>query len=1183
MRKSRALALVALVVMGALVPVWSPVVVSAAEETGTFAGEVSIEMDAATDGSTSRYELADASKAENFSVELTGRESTEQESVSGTALSDGEMLPVTAAGTNAPTGPANGQPEVTFMGVEETRQTFWAGSASDGSTDSISVGGNKLPVNSTVTFTGRSNTSDASWTATSQSDGATESISVDGNVVPKNQQITLTGRETAMWVNSSGSNITPSSTHSIITGNLPSVGPATGDPQLTVTGHATTHQRAGSPEHGWRNKPILGSYSSKPIHGELTFKDLEGKVSSVSLNATVDYGDPSQATVDIYMVNEGHDQTYGEGTVVKSGWTPPSSGGEITIDLDSTFVADGGRTTVEFVTTGGVDDTWKSLRISSMSEADGRDSLSYKRGGDTYTSTLDPDIEATVSPTNVAVSDGHGNSTSFGDLSDGESVTKSMPLAADATDLQFSGGGGALDYQLVKQDRYAPANPTVDIDGDGSPDASYSGILSPGESVSRDLSSLQAGTQSVMTSVDEGSVDWKIEADEVTATENPKVDVGADGSIDGTYEGVLQSGETVTVSLLNLDNGTNELAFATTTMGFDWEINADERSVTENPQLDFDGDSTPEASYSGVLEPGETVTRGVDLSLGSHETVVSTRSWSRVSVAVNYTEISESVNPSVTVNGYEAAFDGTLAKNETTELNVSTAWLANGTNTVEVGVGESLSAEAPAARVGVDYYHTAATSHSTSYNSTAWTEERTINKTFVDDQQDATLQLPFHDSVVNIKTLEIARNGSEYTRMDSANYEYDAESAVVTVKLGDMEANESVSVHAKGWRVKVNDGDITIREPTLPGDRLDTAIEVTEKGENFWLGIQNQRIVHTYNESWSQPEEYSQVTADGAQRVHLPNAGEGATARVEYTPLEVTPERGDAEVHIEDLDAQQFHLDPGRTNGGPVTIRWLNAVEDKSYALWSVTHSDTRTVEKAGADGVVFVDDDSPETLQIIASENAGDSGIGGPFGLGQSLQGGLVLALVAGSVGLVYWLQRRYGSRGYGRRDVLVLLTTAGAVTLLGMEIVAPGSASGLISSGTVPILGGAVLAILGLYYGIDYLPGGRRLKIGYLGVGVAFVGILALEVLAPGSISGTLGPVIAEALDPAIRLGGLAGVGLATYALYRWLFGNSSSGSGSSSSSSGGSSSEDDSAMTQVIVQDNDDSVTTSSGGDD
>ncbi|WP_135807446.1 hypothetical protein [Halorussus marinus] len=1170
MRKSRALALVALVVVGALVPMWSPVLVSAAEETGTFAGAVSIEMDAATDGSTSRYELADASKAGNFSIELTGRESTEQESVSGTALSDGEMLPVTAAGTNAPTGPANGQPEVTFTGVEETRQTFWDGVASDGSTDSISVGGNMQPENQTVTVTGQESTSSNSWAATSQSNGESTSISVGGNVPPENQTVTFTGQESATWNNQSGT-LSAGGSDSINTGNLEPTGPSNGDPKITVTPEPTTVS----------NYDQAGSYTdmlTKFAGSEMRVPNSPSHITDVTLHMA-QTSNESNLTADIYLHQQGMDGSTGDGTLVKENWQPPTgSDHTLNVDLDNTFVRNTSSSTVflEFKLTGGTDnDNYHNYAIEAR---ENRNWGGYWYNGDYL--DMGPKIEfGGTNTSRVSISDGVGGSVRFGNITS----TAAKPIDMGSTNTLSMSGTGTVDYQLEKKDRTGTEDPAIDVDGDGGADASYSGVLTDGETATVSVSELSSGSVSVETMLSGAPTDWTIEADEVTATEDPAIDVDADGSIDVSKSGVLRGGETATLQMSSLDPGTNELAFASPGAGFDWKIDVKERIVTENPQLDIDGDSTPEASYSGLLEPGETVTRGVDLSLGSHEMVVSTQSWSTVSVATDYTEISESVNPNVVINGYEASYDGTLSAGETTTLNVSTDWLANETNVVEVGVGESLSTNAPAARVGVDYYHTAATSHSTSYNSTAWTEERTINKTFIDEQANATLELPFHDSVVNIKELEIARNGSEYTRMDSADYEYDAESAVVTVDLGDVEANESVSVHARGWRVKVNNGDITIREPTLPGDRLDTAIEVTGKDENFWLGIQNQRIVHTYNESWGQPEEYSQVTADGAQQVYLPNAGEGATTRVEYTPLEVTPERGDAVVHIEDLDAQQFHLDQGRTNGDAVTIRWLNAVEDKSYALWSVTHSDTRTVEKAGADGVVFTDDDSAETLQIIASENAGDSGIGGPFGLGQSLQGGLVLALVAGSVAVVYWLQRRYGSRGYGRRDVLVLLTTAGAVTLLGMEIVAPGSASGLISSGTVPILGGAVIAILGLYYGIDYLPGGRRLKIGYLGVGVAFVGVLALEVLAPGSISGTLGPTIAEALDPAIRLGGLAGVGLATYALYRWLFGNSSSGSDSSSSSSGGSSSEDGSAMTQVIVQDNDDSVSTSSGGDD
>jgi hypothetical protein len=103
--------------------------------------------------------------------------------------------------------------------------------------------------------------------------------------------------------------------------------------------------------------------------------------------------------------------------------------------------------------------------------------------------------------------------------------------------------------------------------------------------------------------------------------------------------------------------------------------------------------------------------------------------------------------------------------------------------------------------------------------------------------------------------------------------------------------------------------------------------------------------------------------------------------------------------------------------------------------------------------------------------------------------------------------------------------------------------------------------------------------MQLAYLGLGVTFVGLLALEVLAPGSVSGALAPMLASSLDPAVRLGGLAAVGLATWAVYRWVFQNS----GSSSSDSGSSDDDGDGGSTTIINVDDNDTVSASTGGDD
>ncbi|WP_372910869.1 hypothetical protein [Salinigranum sp.] len=89
---------------------------TAAQQTST----VSLVETNVTSGSSFEYELGDYDRVEDFTVELTGAVAREDDVDSGTVTEDGQTLPVSIAGTSEPTGPADGEPELTLTAETQT-------------------------------------------------------------------------------------------------------------------------------------------------------------------------------------------------------------------------------------------------------------------------------------------------------------------------------------------------------------------------------------------------------------------------------------------------------------------------------------------------------------------------------------------------------------------------------------------------------------------------------------------------------------------------------------------------------------------------------------------------------------------------------------------------------------------------------------------------------------------------------------------------------------------------------------------------------------------------------------------------------------------------------------------------------------------------------------------------------
>ncbi len=1244
-----ALLLVVLVVASAVVP-------TAALGQTSLTGEISISADAATDGSTFSFDLADPDGAKNATATLTGVESTATESSSATALADGGTLPVDVAGTEPARGPASGAPQVTFVGTEETRGAFWSGTASSGSTDSISVSGNRDPTNTTVTFTGSASTGsrytptgtgDSTITvngdlppvgpssggnptikfvgresSTSRSvssgvvaDGASTSYSVGGDQPAVNEQVTFRGETTTANGDASFTGLSPGTSRTFTNGNIAPTGPASGNPRLSVTAHTGS---------GYQEWSSLDSYlgGGGETAKEYTVGGAPSQTySKLSFDLTeADTGSDHTGTVRIALVNgESADMDVSDGTVIYEQSRTLKSG-TTTVDVQD-FTAQSTLTLrITLLNFGESYDfrtqTGAPAGYATWPAGNGGSGYSYNRYGSW--------VLIPQQPSSVSVSFNDGTTTSIGSMTAGETVTRSVNLSASASSLTVNADAGTFDVSLTKTDRTATENPSVDVDGDGSADASvsgiltegetktvstdgltpgsytaptstaagssvswtlsfdevsattdpsvdvngdgsadaaYSGVLASGENATVPLDSLTSGSATVDSSTASGPLpDWTVIYDERVATEDPGVDIGNDGTVDAEYSGVLGPGETATVAVSNgtLATGSNQLGFSGSGPAFDWELQTTEHIVTENPALDLNGDGSPDASYSGTLAPGATVSRSLgNVTPGSYSATVATSGWSTTSVNLTYTEVTHSASPTVVVNGNTFSTSSTLAPGEQTTLNISESALVDGENQLVVRVGQELSADAPVPRVGLHYQQQAQTTHETRYNATAWREERWVNKTFAEDQQNATLTMSLHDSVVSVSTLEIARGeNASYSRMESAAYSY--ENGTLTAELGDVSEGETVRIHVIGHRVRVRNGEITIEDPTTPGHKLDTEIRVVNASDGFALGVANSRVLDATNMEWQNPSPESRITADGRQWLRFPNAVEESTARLTYSPLVAEPKRGDVVVTVQSVGDRQFAVDPGQTVGDPVVFTWLRATEGERYTLWSTSHRATYDQAKAAENGVALTDDDSAETLKIIPAQ---EESISTPLG-SQTLRIGAVIGGIAGSFALLYLLMTKYGDGVNSRRDYALLAGVSLAVTAIGVEVVAPGTFRQMLTQGPLPVMVGGALALLTLLFGSRYLPGGRRIRIAGIIVGAVLVSILGLEFIAPGSIADNLGGSLAAGLEPAIRLGGVLGVGLGAYAVWRYLNGGSSGSGGS-----GGSGSDDSDSDVTVV----------------
>ena len=596
--------------------------------------------------------------------------------------------------------------------------------------------------------------------------------------------------------------------------------------------------------------------------------------------------------------------------------------------------------------------------------------------------------------------------------------------------------------------------------------------------------------------------------------------------IDGEYVHSGSSGSGTVEQTETLSAGTHNIDIEPYDGGSISQSGWDGGAATEDPTLTFDTGET--VSYSGVLSYGETYSEPVDLSASTSSADASLAASNQaVDVEIEMRERTQTTDPSVELNGNtETVVSGTLADGETATATLPSEWLVEGTNRVNVSVGDgSLTADAPTPSVTLTYSHDAARTFSTDYEGSKWREVYSVATNYSDAREDVSLRIPFEGNVVDVGNVVVRVDGTQQPAEDVTMTD-----GTLRVDVGAVPADVPVEVNATGRKVVVQNGAIDVVEPTVMGDDLATEIDVVSRSEGFAIdvsGTSDAGLVHHLTSASYTPSEFVALEPDGSQVLHLPAASAGSTATVTTAPLSITPEGGGVEAIVEDASEPRFSLRHGNysTGADDVVVTYRAPIAGETYRLYSVTRdreviastADADVVEfLAPANGGIYKIEEKPESSGgAVAVSSGGDTS--------QGVSNLTLLTLFAGIAGSILTfavVTRRYlGLRG--RAANLVVLVGGGAVGFTGVElstsrsilsdlIFAGGNAVGDTLGGFASSRGGSVflaLLFLGALYYTDSrvidLPRWLELVSGGLVV------IWSLTEIVPGALESGLSTV--------------------------------------------------------------------------
>lgn len=153
---------------------------------------------------------------------------------------------------------------------------------------------------------------------------------------------------------------------------------------------------------------------------------------------------------------------------------------------------------------------------------------------------------------NTSASPAYDQVGGLGDVDGDGNLEAAYRASSDDTLRWVSSNGDKINTSTTTYypgyiDGSTPLNPGVDIDGDGTAEASVSGSLAPGETATVELSELSTSTSDATVIMDNlGGVDISIRFEEGTKSTNPVVELN---NASDSYAGTLADGETATLSI----------------------------------------------------------------------------------------------------------------------------------------------------------------------------------------------------------------------------------------------------------------------------------------------------------------------------------------------------------------------------------------------------------------------------------------------------------------------------------------------------------------------------------------------------------------------------------------------------------------------------------------------------------
>lgn len=472
--------------------------------TVTFGGERTITANPADDGATFEYETSDSEGVSDFTINLTGVDNTRWANQSQTA-GDGDTIDFKIGGNADAEGPsANNLPTVTLTGVNDVGPSATSASelwkdvpegAPNGITATIGPEGAIWVADNNGVLHKYDADSNLQWTETYDGFGIRDVISDDQHIY-----IALRESESIAKLDTDGSIVWESPT-----GDVPDqlAESADGSEIYVGTWQSAVEKFDKDGTHVW-TASTGATYSDA-----LTAADDGGAYLSDSDDMLYKFG-PNGG--EDWSVNLGY-RAYGLSEI----------DGLVHVDASS-------DTEIEIYDSG-------SLVQTETFGQDVSGELRSDSAGNLYTSEgakINPDYEIVYSKdTNMLRP---------------QANTDHERLVAD----RWNGDDTEI---VVFEQGDETEDPSVDVNGDGTADVSYTGVLAEGETVTEEVE-LSTGEQSAAVAVN-GIVNVDIELAEVTKTSDPVVELN--GQQVATHSGTLADGKTVTVDADEtlVENGTN--------------------------------------------------------------------------------------------------------------------------------------------------------------------------------------------------------------------------------------------------------------------------------------------------------------------------------------------------------------------------------------------------------------------------------------------------------------------------------------------------------------------------------------------------------------------------------------------------------------------------------------------------